>query len=561
MSEKFEMVAKTFQGLEGVLCDELKALGADEVTEGRRMVSFTGDKEMMYRANFCLRTALRVLKPIYKFKSSDADDLYDHVKAFDWESIMNVDSTFSIDATVFSDSFRHSRFVTYRVKDAIVDYFNEKCGKRPSIRLNSPDFRFNVHISDHDVTLSLDSSGEPLYKRGWREAQTDAPINEVLAAGIIKLSGWDGKSNFVDPMCGSGTFLVEAALIAANINPGVFRSDFAFQHWADYDSDLYETIYNDDSGERDFEFKIFGSDVSHKAIAIARANVKSAGVAKYVEIEQKPIQDYDSLPAEGKGVLITNPPYGERLKLDDIENLYATLGEKLKRVFRGYEAWVIASDEELIDQIGLKASVKYPLYNGEIPCELREYVIFDGAYNDLRRAGGTIKNEGFRRSEDKRGAYKKRRDDRDRDDRRPFKRDFRRDDDNRDGDDRRRPFKRGFRRDDDDRNGAGRRPFKRDFRRNDDDRPAAGSFRTSKPYGERGRDEEGNQQDDAFWHSREFAKKMLRGRKPSLGVENERPIVHGRRNGWKRRELNDGFDNNNENKTNNDNNSNNDGEQ
>lgn len=541
MSEKFEMVAKTFQGLEGVLCDELKDLGADEVIEGRRMVSFKGDKEMMYRANFCLRTALRVLKPIYKFKSSDADDLYNQVKAFDWESIMNVDSTFSIDATVFSDSFRHSRFVTYRVKDAIVDYFNEKCGKRPSIRLTSPDFRFNVHISDHDVTLSLDSSGEPLYKRGWREAQTEAPINEVLAAGIIKLSGWDGKSNFVDPMCGSGTFLVEAALIAANINPGVFRSDFAFQHWADYDSDLYEAIYNDDSGERDFDFKIFGSDVSHKAIAIARANVKSAGVAKYVELEQKPIQDYDSLPAEGKGVLITNPPYGERLKLDDIENLYATLGEKLKRVFRGYEAWVIASDEELIDQIGLKPSVKYPLYNGEIPCELREYVIFDGAYNDLRRAGGSIKNERFRRSEDKRGLYKKRYDDRA-------------------GDDRRRPFKRGPRRDDDDR-GTGRRPFKRDFRRNDDDRPAAGSFRTSKPYGERGRDEEGNPQDDAFWHSREFAKKMLRGRKPSLGVENERPIVHGRRNGWKRRELNDGFDNNNENKTNNDNNSNNDGEQ
>lgn len=541
MSEKFEMVAKTFQGLEGVLCDELKDLGADEVTEGRRMVSFKGDKEMMYRANFCLRTALRVLKPIYKFKSSDADDLYNQVKAFDWESIMNVDSTFSIDATVFSDSFRHSRFVTYRVKDAIVDYFNEKCGKRPSIRLTSPDFRFNVHISDHDVTLSLDSSGEPLYKRGWREAQTEAPINEVLAAGIIKLSGWDCKSNFVDPMCGSGTFLVEAALIAANINPGVFRSDFAFQHWADYDSDLYEAIYNDDSGERDFDFKIFGSDVSHKAIAIARANVKSAGVAKYVELEQKPIQDYDSLPAEGKGVLITNPPYGERLKLDDIENLYATLGEKLKRVFRGYEAWVIASDEELIDQIGLKPSVKYPLYNGEIPCELREYVIFDGAYNDLRRAGGSIKNERFRRSEDKRGLYKKRYDDRA-------------------GDDRRRPFKRGPRRDDDDR-GTGRRPFKRDFRRNDDDRPAAGSFRTSKPYGERGRDEEGNPQDDAFWHSREFAKKMLRGRKPSLGVENERPIVHGRRNGWKRRELNDGFDNNNENKTNNDNNSNNDGEQ
>lgn len=289
MSEKFEMVAKTFQGLEGVLSDELKALGADDVKEGRRMVSFKGDKEMMYRANFCLRTALRVLKPIHQFKSSDADDLYRQVKDFDWSSIMTENSTFSIDTTVFSDSFRHSRFVTYRVKDAIADYFNEKCGKRPSIRLTSPDFKFNVHISDHDVILSLDSSGEPLYKRGWRVAQTDAPINEVLAAGILKLSGWDGKSNLVDPMCGSGTFLIEAALMAANINPGVFRTDFAFQHWADYDSDLYDQIYNDDSQEREFNFKIFGSDVSPKAIAITRANVKSAGVAKYIDIELKSI--------------------------------------------------------------------------------------------------------------------------------------------------------------------------------------------------------------------------------------------------------------------------------
>ena len=545
MTEKFEMVAKTFQGLEGVLADELRALGADEVTEGRRMVSFKGDKEMMYRANFCLRTALRVLKPIHKFKSSDADDLYRKVKEFDWEQIMSVDSTFSIDATVFSDSFRHSRFVTYRVKDAIVDYFNEKCGKRPSIRLNAPDMRFNVHISDHDVTISLDSSGEPLYKRGWRTAQTDAPINEVLAAGIIKLSGWDGQSNFVDPMCGSGTFLVEAALIAANINPGVFRQDFAFQHWADYDADLYDSIYNDDSQERDFNFKIYGSDIAVQAVAIARANVKSAGVAKYVEVEQKPIQDYNALPAEGKGVLITNPPYGERLKLDDIEALYATIGEKLKRVFRGYDAWVIASDENLIDQIGLKPSVKYPLLNGDIPCELREYVIFDGAYNDLRRAGGSIKNEGFRRSEDKRKPYR-RRDGEDRGDR-----------------DERRPFKRGFRRDGEDRGDRDeRRPFKRGFRRDGEDRPAAGSFRSPKPYSERGRDDEGEQQTDAFWHTREFAKKILRGRKPTLGVENERPIVHGRRNGWKRRELNDGFDGNStDNNSNNDNNTNNDGEQ
>lgn len=545
MSEKFEMVAKTFQGLEGVLSDELKALGADDVKEGRRMVSFKGDKEMMYRANFCLRTALRVLKPIHRFKSSDADDLYRQVKEFDWSSIMTENSTFSIDTTVFSDSFRHSRFVTYRVKDAIADYFSEKCGKRPSIRLTSPDFKFNVHISDHDVILSLDSSGEPLYKRGWRVAQTDAPINEVLAAGILKLSGWDGKCNLVDPMCGSGTFLIEAALMAANINPGVFRTDFAFQHWADYDSDLYDQIYNDDSQEREFSFKIFGSDVSPKAIAITRANVKSAGVAKYVDIEMKSIQDYTELPAEGKGILVTNPPYGERLKLDDLAGLYATLGEKLKRVFRGYDAWVIASNEELIDQIGLKPSVKYPLYNGDLPCELREYVIFDGTFSEMRRAGGSIKNEGFRRSEDKRKLYRRDGGDRKsafgRDGDKPGRREGGFSKRREDGGDRRFGFK-------------GRDEGRRRFDREGDERRRAGAFRSERPYAERGREDDENGMADAkeaFWHSEAFRRKMLRGRKPTLGVENERPIVHGRRNGWKRKGLDDNNDTNNNNTDNN----------
>ena len=275
MSETFEMVAKTFQGLEGVLSDELVALGAQNVVQGRRMVSFEGDKELMYKANFCLRTALRVLKPIYKFKSTDADDLYEQVKQFHWEDIMNESSTFSIDTTVYSESFKHSRFVTYRVKDGIADYFMERCDKRPSIRLNSPDYQINVHINNKDVTISLDSSGEPLYKRGWRVAQTDAPINEVLAAGIIKLSGWDGECNLVDPMCGSGTFLIEAALIAANINPGVYRKEYAFQKWPDYDADLFDAIYNDDSGEREFNHKIYGYDILGKAVAASNANIKN----------------------------------------------------------------------------------------------------------------------------------------------------------------------------------------------------------------------------------------------------------------------------------------------
>ena len=215
MTEKFDMVAKTFQGLEGVLADELRALGAEDVTEGRRMVAFTGNKAMLYRANFCCRTALRILKPFFKFRSTSADDLYEQVKDYDWHSIMDVKTTFAIDVTTFGDEFSHSRFVTYRVKDAIADYFMENEGRRPSIRVSNPDILLDVHINGDQVTLSLDSSGEPLFKRGWRVAQTDAPINEVLAAGIIRLSGWDGDTDLIDPMCGSGTFLVEAALIAA----------------------------------------------------------------------------------------------------------------------------------------------------------------------------------------------------------------------------------------------------------------------------------------------------------------------------------------------------------
>ena len=263
---EFEMIAKTFQGLEGVLAEELRNIGANNVEEGRRMVWFTGDKAVLYKANFCCRTALRILKPIYKFIASDANEIYEAGKRFDWDTVIKVDQTFSIDATIYSEDFRHSRFATYRVKDAIADFFSEKYDKRPSIRLNNPDVQFNVHIAGNEVTLSLDSSGESLHKRGYRVAQTEAPINEVLAAGILKLAGWDGQCNLVDPMCGSGTFLIEAALMAANINPGVFRNGYAFENWDDFDPELFESIYNDDSAEREFNFKIFGSDISPKAV-------------------------------------------------------------------------------------------------------------------------------------------------------------------------------------------------------------------------------------------------------------------------------------------------------
>ena len=534
MTDRFDMVAKTFLGLEGVLADELRALGAEDVAEGNRVVFFKGDKEILYRANFACRTAVRILKPVLTLRSTSADDLYEQLKSFDWERLMTVKTTFAIDATVYSEDFNNSRFVTYRVKDAIADYFNEKCGKRPSIRLDNPDIRLDVHISGRDVTLSLDSSGDPLFKRGWRVAQTDAPINEVLAAGIILLSGWDGKTDLIDPMCGSGTFLIEAALIAANIAPGVYRDSYAFQQWPDYDADLFDEIYNDDSGEREFTHKIYGSDIEGKAIAIARANVKNAGLNKYIELERRDFNDIEVVPAGG--TLISNPPYGERLNVEDIEQFYNDLGHKFKHTFQGYNIWLICFGDESHYKVGLKPSVRYKLNNGGLDCELLQYVIFDGRYDEMRGRGEHIRNEGFRASERSKGNYHTRRVGEDGDDR-PRRRD----------DDRRRAD--GPRRRDD---GPDRpRRFDRDRR---DEQPMSDEERQRRANVARdrrmmgdvdNRDKKGRYDDDfdqEFRHTATFAKRILRDRKPTLGADKEVPIIHGRRKSWKRRDLDEPTD-------------------
>ncbi len=415
-NDRFDMVAKTFQGLEGVLAGELRGLGAENVEEGKRMVAFRGDLETLYKANLCCRTALRILKPFYKFTAKNPDDLYDRAKEFDWSSVMTLDKTFSIDTTAYSAEFTHSRYVTYRIKDAIVDWFKDRYGadKRPGVRLQDADVMINVHISGTEVTLSLDSSGESLHKRGYRVAQTEAPINEVLAAGIIMLSGWNGQSAFVDPMCGSGTFLVEAALIAANINPGIYRKGFAFEHWKNFDSELFDRLYNDESGERQVDVPIVGADISPKAVAIAESNLKSAGVAKYVDLKVMPLSKWAEAP-QPAGVVVTNPPYGERISAPDMDALYETIGSKLKHVFTGYNAWIIGYRDEYFRKIGLSASEKIPLYNGALECELREYVIFDGDKKSFMAGGGRIKesrpdedrrDNNERRSERKSGEFK-----------------------------------------------------------------------------------------------------------------------------------------------------------
>ena len=350
MNNEFQMLAKTFKGLEQVLASELIDLGANNVQVERRAVSFTGDKRMLYTANFCLRTASRILVPIATFKAKKTDDIYEQVKQLDWAQYMTAKTTFLIDATVYSDLFRHSQFITYRVKDAIVDWWMEHGGVRPSVQLTNPDIYLNVHIAGDMVTLSLDSSGESLHKRGYRVANTQAPINEALAAGMLLLAGWKGQSDFYDPMCGSGTLLIEAALIARNIAPGIYRKGFAFEKWADFDADLFEDIYSDDSRERDFEHKIYGSDAGFYAVQAATKNVHSANLQRDIEVKQIRVQELRLADKNTENALVMmNPPYGERLSQDkDVLRLYQDMGTTLKHQFSGASAWIIRYGNEVV---------------------------------------------------------------------------------------------------------------------------------------------------------------------------------------------------------------------
>ncbi len=404
---EFEMIAKTFQGLENVLAEELTQLGANNIKIGRRMVSYTGDQEMLYRSNFCLRTAIRVLKPIKHFRATSADEVYEAVKAIDWTQYLSNDTTFAVDSVVYSTEFRHSKFVAYKVKDAIVDQFRENTGNRPNIRVSNPDIQLNMHIAEYDCTLSLDSSGESLHRRGYRQEAVEAPLNEVLAAGIILMTGWRGEADFIDPMCGSGTLPIEATLIARNIAPGVFRKSFAFERWADFDAELFDKIYNDDSQEREFLHHAYGYDNNRAAVAIAGQNVKAAGLTNDITIEFQDFKDFTQ-PAE-KSIIVTNPPYGERIKPEDLLGLYKMIGGQFKHQFVDNEAWVLSYREECFDAIGLKSSLKVPLYNGSLECELRKYQMFSGRYNEVRSEGRQIKSEADRRQMAQKRRFKERR--------------------------------------------------------------------------------------------------------------------------------------------------------
>ena len=372
------MIAKTLFGFESILAKELLDLGAMDIKEGNRMVSFVGDKGFMYKANLCLRTAIKVLKPYESFKANSEQELYDNIKKLPWEKFLDVEGSLAIDSAVHSDIFTHSQYVALKSKDAIVDRFREKFGKRPDVDLDFPDLRINIHIENNFCNVSFDSSGDSLHKRGYRTATNIAPINEVLAAGMLLMSGWDGQCDFLDPVCGSGTIPIEAAMIACNIPPNLNRKEFAFEKWNDWDENLYEKIEASALKKvRDFHFKIRGYDKAPSAVMKAKDNVTNANLGDFIEIEQKSF--FESVKQnEGYLHMLFNPPYGERLEID-IEDFYGKIGDTLKQGYPGTHAWFIATNFDAIKSVGLRASRKIKLYNGPLEGRLLKYVLYEGS--------------------------------------------------------------------------------------------------------------------------------------------------------------------------------------
>ena len=367
----------SFQGLETVLASELIDLGANNIQIGRRMVSFTGNKETMYRANFQLRTAIRVLKPISHFKAKTADEVYDAVKQIDWTEYLSNDTTFAVDSVVFSNEFKHSKFVAYKVKDAIVDQFREKTGNRPNIRIVNPDIQLHIHVAEYDCTLALDSSGESLHRRGYRQEAVEAPLNEVLAAGIILQTGWRGECDLIDPMCGSGTILIEAAMSALNIPAGFYREKYGFFNWKNFDRRFWEKIVNEADIKDDVPINFYGSDISTRFIGMAKANVQEARLSDFVRLQRCAMSE--SAPKRTPAYLIFNPPYGERLDMEDIEDFYKQIGNSLKQKFAGCTAFLISSNMEAVKRIGLHPSKKTTLYNGALECKFLRYDLYAGS--------------------------------------------------------------------------------------------------------------------------------------------------------------------------------------
>ena len=375
-TDNLQIQIKTFFGLEQVLAEEVKKLGGKNVDVKNRAVTCEGDLGFLYKLNYSCRTALKILVPIMEFKAFNETKYYDKLYKFEWDQFLEPNQTFAIDATVNSERFSHSQFMTLKMKDAIVDYFQEKHKVRPNISKDNPDIKFHLHIDRELVSISLDSSGDPLFKRGYRKEQTVAPINEVLASGMLQLAGWDGKGNFLDPMCGSGTLLIEAAMIAMDLPAQTFRRNFAFQNWKNYDSELLKTIKEVRLNRvKEFTGKIVGYDIDYSALDAARANIESAEMEDVIEVRKQNFFDSekDMFPL----LIVFNPPYDERISIND-DDFYKKIGDTFKQHYPNTLAWLISADLDAPKKIGLRPSRKIKLFNGKLETRFLQYEMYDG---------------------------------------------------------------------------------------------------------------------------------------------------------------------------------------
>ncbi|MFP4058955.1 MAG: THUMP domain-containing class I SAM-dependent RNA methyltransferase [Bacteroidota bacterium] len=375
----FDMVARTFQGLETILAAELEQLKVENIRIRKRAVQFTGDSKALYKTNYCCRTALNILVPIHEFTATGPETLYNYLLKFQWDQFMDIKKSFLVKVTINSKYFKHSQYVVHKIKDAISDYFTRKTMLRPSVDRINPDIVFNLHVSHDKCTLSLDSSGEPLFKRGYRVESGEAPLNEILAAGMVLISGWDGTGDLFDLMCGSGTILAEAGLIGMNVAPGSFRQNFGFMKWKDYDPDQFDIIKEESEKKinNNPSFTLHGNDIHRHVIRKAQKNMNRAGLAKFVKLSTG--SAFDFIPKVQHGKLIMNPPYGERLKDDDVHFLYRQIGTALKTHFTGFEAWLLSSNKDAIKHVGLKPSFNTVLYNGPLECKFLKYELYEGS--------------------------------------------------------------------------------------------------------------------------------------------------------------------------------------
>lgn len=377
-----EYIAKTLFGLEKVLAEELQNLGAADISVLNRAVSFKGDKRLLYKANYRLRTALKILVPVTEGVISNEKELYDFVRTVHWDRFLGVNDTLAVEVSMNTRLFSHTQYIAQKIKDAVVDQFRDKFGSRPSVDLDNPSLRINAYISENSIVLSRDSSGESLHRRGYRVRQGPAPLNEVLAAGLIKISGWNTGMPLVDFMCGSGTIPIEAAMIALDIPPGDLRADYGFRRWKDYDSVLFNEIVNEKKSLAGSDIRIVASDISSDALRLARQHAQNAGVFKNISFSATDFRQF--MPPAGPGMVIINPPYGERIVQDNLNELYTSIGDKLKKEFAGYEAWVLSANAEAMKHIGLRPSPKVILYNGQLECRFNRYSLYSGSKKESK---------------------------------------------------------------------------------------------------------------------------------------------------------------------------------